>query len=267
VIAAQADLVARWMLVGFIHGVMNTDNMTVSGETIDYGPCAFMDAYRPGMVFSSIDRFGRYAYANQPGIAVWNLTRFAETLVPLLDGDQDAAVALAEGALRKFQGAYEATFHAGLRRKIGLLTEKEGDLQLVSELFEIMDKHEADFTLTFRSLADDLDAATGEGPTRNLFKEPAAFDRWAERWRQRLAEEPGHDGERRRVMLATNPKYIARNHRIEALITAAVDGNDFGPFEEMLGVLAKPFDEQPGMEDYTLPPKPEERVLQTFCGT
>jgi uncharacterized protein YdiU (UPF0061 family) len=267
VIAAQADLVARWMLVGFIHGVMNTDNMTVSGETIDYGPCAFMDAYRPGMVFSSIDRFGRYAYANQPGIAVWNLTRFAETLVPLLDGDQDAAVALAEGALRKFQGAYEATFHAGLRRKIGLLAEKEGDLQLVSELFEIMDKHEADFTLTFRSLADDLDAEAGEGPTRNLFKEPAAFDGWAERWRQRLAEEPGHDGERRRVMLAINPKYIARNHRIEALITAAVDSNDFGPFEEMLGVLAKPFDEQPGMEDYTLPPKPEERVLQTFCGT
>jgi uncharacterized protein YdiU (UPF0061 family) len=265
VIARQADLVARWMLVGFIHGVMNTDNMTVSGETIDYGPCAFMDTYRPGMVFSSIDQFGRYSYVNQPGIAVWNLTRFAETLVPLLDADQDDAIAKAEAALRQFQGAYEATFHAGLRRKLGLLEEREGDLTLISDLFEIMDRHEADFTLMFRTLSGH--AGEGGGPTRDLFKEPEAFDAWWSRWRERLAEEPQHDAARRAAMLGANPKYIPRNHRVEAVIRAAVDRGDFAPFEEMLAVLSQPFEEQPGMERYAEPPRPEERVTQTFCGT
>ncbi len=265
VIAAQADLVARWMLVGFIHGVMNTDNMTVSGETIDYGPCAFMDAYRPDTVFSSIDRQGRYAYANQPGIAVWNLTRFAETLVPLLDPDQDQGVAKAEAALGQFQAAYEATFHAGLRRKIGLFEDHDGDLRLIGDLFEIMDRHEADFTLTFRTLAETLDE--DDGPVRMLFREPAAFDAWASRWRERIAAEPQHGAARRERMLATNPKYIARNHRVEAAIRAAVDRNDFAPFDDIMRVLARPFEAQAGMDGYAEPPRREERVLKTFCGT
>ena len=267
VIGAQAYLVARWMLVGFIHGVMNTDNMSISGETIDYGPCAFMDNYRPGTVFSSIDRGGRYAYANQPAIAVWNLARLAETLLPLLDDDQDRAVSLAEGALHQFQSAYDSAFHSGLRRKIGLLSEQPEDLQLIGQLLEAMDRNDADFTLTFRSLAHDVNSPEGAGATRTLFNSPAAFDDWARMWRQRLASEPRHDGERRDMMLATNPAYIPRNHHVEAMIRSAVDLDDFGPFEEMVKVLARPFDEQPGMEKYAEPPKPEERVTQTFCGT
>ncbi|WP_274627785.1 protein adenylyltransferase SelO [Arvimicrobium flavum] len=267
VIAAQAALVARWMLVGFIHGVMNTDNMAISGETIDYGPCAFMDQYDPAAVFSSIDRQGRYAYANQPGIAVWNLARLAETLVPLLDADQDKGVELAEAALRTFQRHYEATFHSGLRRKLGLLTEEADDLKLISDLFELMAKQQADFTLTFRALGDDLDAVPGEGTARAQFAWPPLFDEWARRWRERLSREAGRDEERRQVMRSNNPKYIPRNHRIEALIQAAVERADFRPFEELLTVLARPFDEQPEMAHYAEPPKEHERVLQTFCGT
>lgn len=264
VIAAQAGLVARWMLVGFIHGVMNTDNMTVSGETIDYGPCAFMDAYHPATVFSSIDQTGRYAYANQPRIAVWNLARLAEALLPLI-GEGDEAVERAEAALRGFQGRYEATFHAGLRRKIGLMTEAEEDLKLVSDLLDVMAANGADFTLTFRDLAAELDGAGGAA--RAQFLDPAAFDGWASRWRERLAAEPQHDAARAEAMRSVNPKYIPRNHRVEAVIAAATQDADFRPFEELLGVLARPFDEQPAMERYAEPPQEHERVLRTFCGT
>jgi len=184
VVAAQAQLVARWMLVGFIHGVMNTDNMTVSGETIDYGPCAFMDAYDPATVFSSIDAQGRYAYANQPRIAGWNLTRFAETLLPLLDADEDAAIAKAEGVLKSFQPAYQAAFHGGLRRKLGLISEADGDIELIGELFSLMAANRADFTLTFRGLADEIDGQAGKGGARGPFIGPAAFHAWAGRWRE-----------------------------------------------------------------------------------
>ncbi|MFI0848385.1 YdiU family protein [Mesorhizobium sp. IMUNJ 23232] len=267
IVAAQARLVARWMLVGFIHGVMNTDNMSISGETIDYGPCAFMDAYHPGTVFSSIDAGGRYAYANQPRIAVWNLARLAETLLPLLAENDDEAVALAEDALRKFQAAYDGVFHAGLRRKLGLFTERSEDLALAGGLLETMAGNQADFTLVFRTLGEDLRAAAGEGATRSLFANPAEFDDWAKRWRDRLALEPEHDAGRQAAMNAINPKYIPRNHRVEQMIRAAVDQSDLGPFEELLSMLAKPFDEQPEMAAYADPPKMEERVLETFCGT
>lgn len=264
VIAAQAELVARWMLVGFIHGVMNTDNMTISGETIDYGPCAFMDTHRAGQVFSSIDRAGRYAYANQPRIAAWNLTRFAETLLPLIDTDEAAAIAAAEGALRGFQGAYDRVFHHGLRRKIGLATERDGDLELVSRLFQVMEGA-ADFTLLFRTLSEEV-AEPAALRTRALFGDPAPFDAWERDWRARLAQEHHHDADRSRAMKAVNPRYIPRNHRIEAVIASAVY-DDMRPFEELLSVVTRPFDDQPGRDDYALPPRPEEVVTQTFCGT
>jgi len=264
VIARQAGLVAQWMLVGFIHGVMNTDNMSISGETIDYGPCAFMDAYHPNTVFSSIDQFGRYAYGNQPGIAVWNLARLAEALLAILNPDQDEAVKLAETALKGFQGAYHGVFHPGLRRKIGLTTEEDTDLQLVSDLLDAMANNQADFTLTFRALADEAGAQHGQ--TRQLFADPAAFDVWAERWRDRLAREP-QSADAAAIMRATNPKFIPRNHRVEQMIQAAVEHGDFGPFEDLLAVVTRPFDEQPEHEAYTQPPKEDERVLRTFCGT
>ena len=267
VIAAQASLVARWMLVGFIHGVMNTDNMTISGETIDYGPCAFMDTYSAGAVFSSIDQMGRYAYANQPRIAVWNLARLAETLLPLIDTDEDKAIAAAEGALKGFQPAYDAVLHAGFRRKLGLFTEEEADPALISGLLETMAKNQADFTLTFRNLAGDFPGRPGEGQTRSGFADPAEFEVWEKLWRERLSREPRRDEERRAVMRATNPRYIPRNHRVEALIAAAVERQDFQPFEELLVVMRKPFDDQPVHADYAQPPAEHERVLETFCGT
>lgn len=264
VVARQARLVAGWMQVGFIHGVMNTDNTTVSGETIDYGPCAFMDEYHPATVFSSIDQFGRYAYANQPGIALWNLARLAEALLPLLHDDEEEAVKLARAALATFQKQYEAAFHGGLRRKLGLTTVEADDIPLLSDLFDAMAKNRADFTLTFRGLADE---AAGRGRTRELFADPVAFDTWAARWRDRLEREPEDADARRARMLAANPKYIPRNHRVEEAIRAAVEREDFGPFETLLEVTGRPYDEQPDHEAYATPPRDEERVLQTFCGT
>ena len=262
VVRAQAELVARWLLVGFIHGVMNTDNMSVAGETIDYGPCAFMDEYDPGTVFSSIDSYGRYAYANQPSIAQWNLVRLAECLLPLLADTSEAAADEANQALDAFAPVFERTYHAGLGRKLGLLTEREGDAELARGLLEAMATGMADFTLTFRRLSEGDDAGV-----RGLFGDPAAFDEWAGRWRRRLEEEPMDAEARRGAMLAVNPAFIPRNHRVEAVIRAAVDRDDFAPFEELLSVLAKPFESQPGFERYMEPPAPEERVRATFCGT
>ena len=259
---AQGELIARWLLVGFIHGVMNTDNMSVAGETIDYGPCAFMDEYDPGAVFSSIDVYGRYAYANQPAIAQWNLVRLAECLLPLLSDTATAAADEANEALDAFAPAFERAYHAGLRRKLGLLTEHEGDLELAQGLLEAMASGAADFTLTFRRLSEDDDAGV-----RSLFADPAAFDEWAQRWRLRLQEEGGDAEARRAAMLAANPAFIPRNHRVEAVIRAAVDRDDFAPFEELLAVLARPFESQPGMERYSEPPAAHERVHATFCGT
>jgi uncharacterized protein YdiU (UPF0061 family) len=266
VIGRQAELVARWLLIGFIHGVMNTDNTSISGETIDYGPCAFMDQYNPATVFSSIDEYGRYAYANQPRIALWNLTRFAETLLPLFSDEQDKSVAQAQDILGAFADRFNDAYKAGLRKKLGLFTERDDDQLLAQALLDAMAAGKADFTLAFRRLSDA--AATGDvAEVRSLFEEAAGFDEWVLRWRQRLAEEPQSAAERQSAMRAVNPAFIPRNHRIEAVIQAAVWNDDYAPFEELLTVLAKPYEDQPGLAAYADPPKPEERVCQTFCGT
>jgi uncharacterized protein YdiU (UPF0061 family) len=265
VIAAQAELVARWLLVGFIHGVMNTDNMSVAGETIDYGPCAFMDAYDPGTVFSSIDRMGRYAYGNQPSIAHWNLTRLAEAMLPLLADDQDAAVADAQDALAAFGPMFGRIYHAGLLRKLGLSDERDGDIDLAGAILNAMAENQVDFTLFFRRLSRAI--AGDDEPARSLFVDPTAYDGWAARWRARLAEEPCDADARRTAMDAVNPGFIPRNHQVEAMIQAAVERQDFGPFDTLMAVLSRPFDEQPGFERYAEPPLEHERVAATFCGT
>src|SRR5467141_2497844 len=267
VIARQADLVARWLLVGFIHGVMNTDNTSISGETIDYGPCAFMDHYDPAQVFSSIDEMGRYAYANQPRIALWNLTRLAECLLPLFSDDQEKAIAEAQGLLGVFPEKFSAAYQAGLRSKIGLFTERDGDAALVQDLLDAMARNHADFTLTFRRLSDAALDPGGDAEVRRLFADPAAYDEWALRWRQRISDEPSDPAARKAAMRAVNPAFIPRNHRVEAVIDAAVNRDDFALFEELLTVLSKPFEDQPALSGYADPPQPHQRVLQTFCGT
>ncbi|HEV7866925.1 MAG TPA: YdiU family protein [Chthoniobacteraceae bacterium] len=267
VINAQAELIAQWLLVGFIHGVMNTDNMSVAGETIDYGPCAFMDEYDPAAVWSAIDRQGRYAYGNQPAIAQWNLTRLAECLLPLLSDDTELAVQEAEEALSAFPPTFERAYQAGLRRKLGLLTEHEADAALGRDLLSAMAANRADFTLTFRRLSGAESDAEKDGAVRSLFADPSAFDEWAVRWRERLALESTDAAARRNMMRAVNPAYIPRNHRVEAVIRAAVDRDDFGPFEELLTVLSQPFEDQPAFAHYAGPPEEQERVRQTFCGT
>jgi uncharacterized protein YdiU (UPF0061 family) len=267
VIARQAMLIARWMQIGFIHGVMNTDNCSIAGETIDYGPCAFMDAFDPKTVFSSIDQMGRYAYGNQPRIAQWNLTRFAETLLPLLADDEQAAIAVAQAAIDDFTETFDAAYQAGMRRKLGLFTARDDDPALAQDLLAAMAKNQADFTLTFRHLGDAALGPAHDAAVRGQFTDPADFDAWAVTWRARLADEPQDATARHQAMQAVNPAFIPRNHRIEAVIQAAVTSDDFAPFRELMAVLARPFDEQPAFAAYADPPLPEQRVLETFCGT
>jgi uncharacterized protein YdiU (UPF0061 family) len=270
VIGRQAHLVAQWMLLGFIHGVMNTDNTSVSGETIDYGPCAFMEAYDPSTVFSSIDSQGRYAYGNQPRITLWNLTRLAESLMPLLEqeeGGEQAAVASAEEALTAFASKYEDAHTAGLRRKLGLFTERNGDLAMAQGLLERMAVNRADFTLTFRRLCDGAAGTEGDAGVRTLFADPAAYDTWAAVWRQRLNEEPVSSQERAAAMRKVNPVFIPRNHMVEAALSAAVERQAFQPFEELLDVVSRPYEGRPGLQRYATPAGPEESVRWTFCGT
>jgi uncharacterized protein YdiU (UPF0061 family) len=267
VIARQAQLIARWLLVGFIHGVMNTDNSSISGETIDYGPCAFMDAYDPAAVFSSIDEQGRYAYANQPRIALWNLTRLAECLLPLFSDQQDKAIEEAQLALGGFAEAFTAAYQAGLRNKLGLFTARDDDPALAQDLLDAMAGNQADFTLTFRRLSDAAIDPGGDAEVRRLFAEPSAYDEWAARWRQRIGDEAQDPVARQAAMRSVNPAFIPRNHLIEAVIDAAVNRDDFAPFEQLLVVLSKPYQDQPTLAGYAEPPKPHQRVLQTFCGT
>ena len=263
VIARQAALIARWMLQGFIHGVMNTDNMTISGETIDYGPCAFMEGYDPATVFSSIDHYGRYAYANQPRMAQWNLTRLAETLLPLLAAETEAAKAIAVEALGGFGPAFQRAWSAGLLRKLGFATARESDGPLIETLLDLMQTAKADFTLSFRRLAE---AAEGEtAPLLSLLGGSAEAAAWIAAWRARLADE-GEPPARAAALRAANPLYIPRNHRVEEALTAAEAG-DLGPFAALLAVLQDPFTERPGLERYATPAREEERVLATFCGT
>ena len=273
VIEAQARLIAQWLLVGFIHGVMNTDNMSVAGETIDYGPCAFLDRYDPAAAFSAIDTQGRYAYRNQPAIGHWNLTRLAECLLPLLSEDEDAAVAEATEALGGYAPIFEGAYEAGLRRKLGLVREMDGDMALGRDLLEVMEASGADFTLTFRRLSEAVSGPgrdlgpEGVSGVRSLFADPSAFDGWMARWRERLSREPADAVARRAAMQSVNPAFIPRNHRVEAVIQAAVEADDFGLFEELLTVLSQPYRDHPAFSHYAEPPADDDRVYQTFCGT
>ena len=264
VIARQAELVACWQLVGFIHGVMNTDNTSIAGETIDYGPCAFMDSYHPDTVYSSIDHAGRYAYSNQPSIAHWNVMGLAQALLPLVGDDEVTAVAQANEVLQTFPDRFDAFYRAGMQRKLGLAEEREGDAALADDLLARMADNGADFTLTFRGLCDALDDSTeAHERVSGLFGDPVAFDDWAARWRKRLAS----NGRTRADMRSVNPAFIPRNHRIEEVIQAAVGEGDLEPFQRIVEVLGKPYEDQPGEERYAAPPRPDQIVHQTFCGT
>jgi serine/tyrosine/threonine adenylyltransferase len=270
VIARHARLVAQWMLLGFIHGVMNTDNISISGETIDYGPCAFMEAYDPNKVFSSIDHQGRYAYSNQAHAAYWNLMRLAEALLPLLEqecGSREGAIVSANGALAAFEPQFESARIAGLRRKLGLFTEHEGDAALAQELLDRMAANEADFTLTFRRLCDAATGPEGDAEVRALFAEPGAYDSWAVAWRRRLETESITGPERAAAMRTANPAFIPRNHFVEEVIHVAVARQDFQPFEELLDVVSRPYEDRPELKRYATPATPEESVSETFCGT
>ena len=267
VIARQAALVAQWLLIGFVHGVMNTDNTAVSGETIDYGPCAFLDDYDPGRTFSSIDHAGRYAYGNQPRIAHWNLSRLAEALLPLLDADEDAALASAQDALAAFGPQFEAAYLGGLRRKLGLATEREGDAALMQDLLARMAANRADFTLTFRGLCGAAAGPEGDATVRALFTDPSAYDDWAARWRTRLADEPATPATRTAAMRAVNPAIIPRNYLVEAALDAALQREDLEPFEKLLAALEHPFEDAPPNSPYATRPVPADTAYQTFCGT
>ncbi|MFH7319351.1 YdiU family protein [Desulfurivibrio sp. D14AmB] len=263
----QAGLVAAWMLVGFIHGVMNTDNTSIVGETIDYGPCAFMDAYHPETVFSSIDHYGRYAYANQQAMAHGNVARLAQSLLPLLADNPEEALAVAREEVARFPELFQAAWLAGMRRKIGLREERAEDRGLIEELLALMAANRADFTLTFRGLCrlETVDLQ-GDQELRRLFERPEEFEPWAQSWRSRLAAEGSDDRQRRAAMEAVNPAFIPRNHRVEEVIRAGYQG-DFSRFRELLAVLAAPFADQPEFIRYARPPRPEEVVTKTFCGT
>ena len=262
----QAALVARWLSVGFVHGVMNTDNMTISGETLDYGPCAFIDSYDPRAVFSSIDHQGRYAYGNQPLIAQWNLVRLAETLLPLIDPeDGDNAIRLATDEIDAFPAIYQGFWLETMRTKLGLGRSEEGDLDLVNDLHSVMEGQNVDFTLLFRRLADGLRGATG--PVRALFDEPTALDPWLERWFARVDREDVHLCSRADAMDRSNPVYIPRNHKIEEALQAATDSSDFRPFERLLARLERPFERLEGLNEYERPAPEAFGAYTTFCGT
>ena len=263
----HAQLVTKWLNVGFIHGVMNTDNMALSGETIDYGPCAFMDSFNKTQVFSSIDHAGRYSYGNQPQIVQWNLARLAETLLPLIDKKEDSAVEMAKDIIESYSGRFKEFWLAGMRQKLGLLTSESEDENLIESLLNIMHENEADFTLSFRSLCDAAFDEKMDKNLRNLFKDEEAFNKWSNSWRSRLSRESASPEERVNLMRNVNPAVIPRNHRVEHALNAAVENSDYGPFEKLVDVLSSPYEEIKENDEFMLPPKPGEHVLQTFCGT
>ncbi len=259
VIERQASLVAKWLLVGFIHGVMNTDNMTISGETIDYGPCAFMDTYDPRTVFSSIDHHGRYSYRNQPHMAQWNLARFAETLLPLLHPVQEQAVALAEEAIHAFPYIHQTHWLDGMRKKLGLFTEETEDIQLIEALLTLMREHQTDYTNSFRALAS-------ETLSTAVFRD-AAFIAWHAHWQARLSRQSESRQSSFCLMQQHNPAIIPRNHRVEEALAAAAEHGDYSPMQRLLAALTNPYADVPEYSDYRTPPVPSERAYQTFCGT
>jgi uncharacterized protein YdiU (UPF0061 family) len=260
VMARQASLIAKWQLVGFVHGVMNTDNMTLSGETIDYGPCAFMDRYDPATVFSSIDTYGRYAYGNQPRIAHWNLARLTEALLPLLHDDPDEALTLGKEALAQFPDLFHQAWQSGMRVKLGLRIEEPEDVALFEDLLSLMQQHEADYTQTFRALSDETDATSALFLTEE-------FGRWQARWQDRISRQGESMEQARELMRRHNPAVIPRNHQVEAALKAAVEVGDMSPFHRLLDVLKNPYDVLPEHHAYTLPPEPTGTTYKTFCGT
>lgn len=260
VIKRQAELIAKWQLVGFIHGVMNTDNMTISGETIDYGPCAFMDTYDPATVFSSIDIHGRYAYGNQPAIAQWNLTRLAESLLPLIHDNQEQAVELAEDAISDFNEIYHRSWLEGMSSKLGIFNVEPQDEALIEALFSMMYKYNADYTNTFRLL-------TFDRPEETVLFGTAEFERWYELWKERLGRQQERKDKAKELMRNSNPMVIPRNHRVEEALEAAVKHGDYTVMERLLNVLSKPYDYSPEQEEYTLLPAPSTCAYRTFCGT
>jgi len=264
VVDAQASLIARWMAVGFIHGVMNTDNMTISGETIDYGPCAFMDTFDLGTVFSSIDHGGRYAYGNQPPVAQWNLARLAESLLPLIDTDTDTAVAAATEVLRSFRSRYYEYWGAAMRAKLGLVGDEPGDSDLVDDALTLLQEQRLDFTSFFRALSSVV--LGDDTAVRSRLADPAPFDGWYQRWSARLSSQAGDPQETATAMNRVNPIYIPRNHLVEEALGAGSDG-DLGPLVALLEVLAQPYDERPGLERYAAPAPPSFGRYRTFCGT
>ncbi|CRK85072.1 protein adenylyltransferase SelO [Neobacillus massiliamazoniensis] len=260
VIKRQALLISKWQLVGFIHGVMNTDNMAISGETIDYGPCAFMDAYDPATVFSSIDTQGRYAYGNQPYIGGWNLARFAEALLPLLHDNEEQAIKIAEDALSDFSKLYQSNWYEGMRAKLGLFNEESQDESLIEDLLSMMQKYNADFTNTFRALTFDRQEDT------SMFGTPE-FTKWFELWQARLARQQEPKASAYQLMRNSNPAIIPRNHRVEAALEAAVNEGDLSVMDRLLDVLSNPYEHTPEQAEYATLPEPSNCPYQTFCGT
>lgn len=260
VIKRQAELIAKWQLVGFIHGVMNTDNMTISGETIDYGPCAFMDTYDPTTVFSSIDRQGRYAYGNQPYIGGWNLARLAEALLPLLHEDQQQAIKLAEDAISDFEELYQSNWLKGMRAKLGIFNEETQDQSLIEDLLNMMEKYRTDYTNTFRALTFDRCEDT-------VLLGTPEFSQWHELWQARLGRQQESKVSSHQLMKNSNPAVIPRNHRVEEALEAAVKRGDYSVMEQLLEVLSKPYAHSPEQADYAKPPEPTTQPYRTFCGT
>ncbi len=260
VIKRQAALIAKWQLVGFVHGVMNTDNMSISGETIDYGPCAFMDVYDPATVFSSIDMQGRYAYGNQPPIAGWNLARFAETLLPLLHDDQEQAIKLAQDEISDFAKLYHSHWLAGMRAKLGIFNEEAEDETIIEDLLSMMQKYRADYTNTFVALTFDKSEDT-------VLFDTEEFTKWHEQWQARLGRQEESKVSSRDLMQNSNPALIPRNHRVEAALEAAVNQGDYSVMERLLDVLSSPYAHSPAQAEYATPPEPSSRPYRTYCGT
>ncbi|TBL75755.1 protein adenylyltransferase SelO [Paenibacillus thalictri] len=260
VIGRQAALIAKWQLVGFVHGVMNTDNMAVCGETIDYGPCAFMDTYDPATVFSSIDRQGRYAYGNQPAIAGWNLARFAETLLPLLHDDEQQAIQLAEDELADFAGMFRRHWLAGMRSKLGIVGEEPEDEALAGDLLDMMQQHRADFTNTFLALTFERAEDTAMHGTEG-------FAQWLERRQARLSRQTASAAEVHELMRSSNPAVIPRNHRVEEALEAAESERDYRVMERLVDVLSRPYAHTPEQAEYAAAPAPSTERYRTYCGT
>lgn len=268
VVARQASLIAQWQLLGFIHGVMNTDNMLLSGETIDYGPCAFMDEYDPDTVLSSIDHGGRYAYRNQPQIAHWNLARLVQALLPLLDDDEEKALESGQAIIDAFPDLVQSAYQAGIFKKLGLTGDDAENSALSQALLDLMQQEKTDFTLTFRRLSDLVNPETASGGgVGSLFELPETFADWLKRWQEKLASDPAEAGARQAEMYLANPVFIPRNHLVEEAIQAAETRQDLAPFHELVDILAQPFEYNNTLARYAIPPRPEQVVSQTFCGT